>query len=136
MRAFVVLALAPLVAFAAVGAGRLVDEPGPSRWQTNLVWADRVFVSPAQFERWLAARGRSYPKWAEVHPGAVARLEGRKYVPAERQVLVVRDDRGPSLEAILALLAVVAVVGAPFALIRLVSYAGARGRPDRAPSLG
>lgn len=45
-------------------ANRSAERPPPQR----LEWAGRVFTSEAAFERWLAARGRSYEVWRERHP--------------------------------------------------------------------
>jgi hypothetical protein len=53
-------------------------EPVPSpRHASAVVWADRVFQSPAELRRWLRARGGHYDAWRRAHPSAWATLEHR-----------------------------------------------------------
>jgi hypothetical protein len=52
--------------------------PAPHRTPTTVVWADRVFSSPAQIRRWFRLHGLSYKRWSAAHPQAVAVLEHRK----------------------------------------------------------
>jgi hypothetical protein len=40
-----------------------------------IVWAGKVFDSPATISSWLSSRGASYHSWSRMHPGARAVLE-------------------------------------------------------------
>jgi hypothetical protein len=78
---FVRLLAVPLVAagFAlglVIAATHLVQGVSPEPFQpTAIVWADRVFATPHQFDVWLRSRGSSYKLWAAHHPTLAQRLK-------------------------------------------------------------
>jgi hypothetical protein len=65
-------------------------------------WSGRTFASQGDLAAWLSARGAKYETWAERHPPAAARLEGRGYArstsPATRRVpdIVERAREAPA----------------------------------------
>lgn len=77
LKALAVLVLPGLLAGGfAVGTGTLVGrDPPPSQW---VVWGGDAFSTPDEIASWLRARGFTYETWAERHPSAAARLEGRE----------------------------------------------------------
>jgi hypothetical protein len=49
----------------------------PKAQPSAIVWADRVFASPASLRRWLHSRGMTYGVWSRHHPRQAAILEHR-----------------------------------------------------------
>jgi hypothetical protein len=66
--------------------------PSPGR-PTAVVWADRVFQSPAELRRWLRSRGGSYESWSRAHPKAWATLE---HVPVPRKPVRAARTKTPT----------------------------------------
>jgi hypothetical protein len=66
--------------------------PSPGR-PTAVVWADRVFQSPAGLRRWLRSRGGSYESWSRAHPTAWATLE---HVPVPREPVKAARTKTPT----------------------------------------
>jgi hypothetical protein len=48
----------------------------------TIVWDGRTFSKPEALAAWLRARGLGYQAWAQTHPKAAARLEGREQPPS------------------------------------------------------
>jgi hypothetical protein len=64
--------------------------------KTSIVWANRVFVTRRELARWLHARGASYARWAQKHPGlasgrAPAADAGLAQVDRNRAVRLLRS---------------------------------------------
>lgn len=61
-----------LLAFALVSLAELtLERPAPPTDRPDaMVWDGRVFGSSAEFAKWLNARGLSYARWEEQHPGS------------------------------------------------------------------
>jgi hypothetical protein len=76
----IILAFAAAPVAAAILWMRAQPEPLPvnSLQPRGIVWADRVFTDPAEFRRWLRARGERYKVWAHHHPLQAATLERRR----------------------------------------------------------
>jgi hypothetical protein len=53
---------------------RIAQTPAMPRPQ-SIVWADRVFSSPAALAAWLSANGATYQSWARHHPADAGILE-------------------------------------------------------------
>jgi hypothetical protein len=65
--------------------------PSPGR-PSAVVWADRVFQSPAELRRWLRSRGGSYESWSRGHPKAWATLE---HLPVPREPVTAAPTKTP-----------------------------------------
>jgi hypothetical protein len=70
-------ALPLVLAFALVRtATQVVGVPdAPVAKSSSIVWANRVFVTHSELALWLRARGASYTRWAERHPGLAGRRQ-------------------------------------------------------------
>lgn len=69
-------------------------EPGASH-VSSIVWADRVFESPASLSRWLRDHGGSYETWSAHHPQQAAIIEHRR-VPARPAAATKPKTKPPS----------------------------------------
>jgi hypothetical protein len=71
----------------------------PAAAADGVRWNGQTFVRQGDLAAWLSARGARYETWADRHPPAAARLEGRGHArptsPTTRQVsdIVVRSAR-------------------------------------------
>ena len=120
------LPVAVLLPAAYVGHRLSEDRPPPAH-ATGVVWAGRVFVNSASFERWLRARGGSYKVWAARHP-----LLAWPTAPTKTQAQANRPGTGHlMLGGLLALAAgvvlAISVANPPRGLFRLASR---RGPPE------
>jgi hypothetical protein len=61
----------------------------------SIVWAGRVFKSPAALSAWLHSRGDSYAEWSTRHPILSAVVEGRP-VPAPAPTVATGAFRPPA----------------------------------------
>ena len=81
LRVLAILSLpAVLAGVLSLGASKLVGDPPPAQW---IIWGGTAFSNPASFAEWLERRGFSYREWADDHPAAAARLEGREAPEAD-----------------------------------------------------
>jgi hypothetical protein len=76
--------LAIVLTAAAVAAGGADAAAVDAAERRALVWGGELHSGPESLARWLAARGAEYEEWAERHPEAAARLEGREEEPPQR----------------------------------------------------
>jgi hypothetical protein len=69
------IALPALLAFVVMTATERLVGTSPVRspvHPTSIVWANRIFATRSDLERWLHARGASYETWASAHPALAA----------------------------------------------------------------
>ena len=88
-----------------------VPETPASAQPQSIVWAGRVFVTHAEFARWLHARGRSYAVWALKHPALATgkhpvEATGTAQLNRDRTVRLLRSLVIGSVIAALAFLAI------------------------------
>lgn len=102
-RLLVVLALAA-AAVPWVFAARMLMHPTPvttprtSAPPHSIVWAHRVFTSPADLAAWLKSRGMTYRLWAARYPVDAAILEQRPIpAPPPRPAAKARGTHWPSV---------------------------------------
>jgi hypothetical protein len=74
VRALAALVLAPAFALGAVaGAAGIVGGVNtPPTKADGIVWANRVFASQNDLQKWLTGRGADYETWANRHPEVAA----------------------------------------------------------------
>ena len=89
-----------------------VPEPPATSQPQSIVWADRVFVTHAEFARWLRARGHSYGEWALKHPALAA---GKRPVEA---TTISKLDRDRTIRVLRSL-----VLGVALAALALLALA-------------
>jgi hypothetical protein len=74
VRALAALVLAPAFALGAVAgaAGIVGGVDTPPTKPDGIVWANRVFASQDDLQKWLTGRGADYETWASRHPDIAA----------------------------------------------------------------
>ena len=131
MRLILVPLAAAGFAFAVVtGATQLIKPATPTpQAASSLIWADRVFVSAHDMERWLRARGATYEEWRRRHPAASTTFETHADATSSSQRTLEATGAAPSDSNVDRTLGIVLLVIAPVGLLLLLGAATRMRRP-------
>lgn len=119
MKAAAAFALPLVVSFVLVQtATRVVGVPEtpPSAQPESIVWGGRVFVTRADFARWLRARGGSYAEWALKHPELAT---GK---PPAQATGIARLDRDRTIRMLRSLVIGVAIAALALLAVAPIAY--------------